>query len=64
MSAQKDEIEFLHALLQEARDHIGGMPTIDANGKDRFLSTLVLVQKIELALTDGAPPGATLSPRL
>lgn len=41
----------LRRLLQEARDHIGGMPTILPSGEDRFFPTLRLVEKIEAELS-------------
>lgn len=40
----------LRALLQQARDYIGAMPTLDATGDDRFLQAAGVVERIEAAL--------------
>lgn len=51
------ENERLRALLKEACDYIGDMPTIDVDGNDRFLRAAGVVERIEkvLALEQSAP---------
>jgi hypothetical protein len=43
----------LRGALEEARSYIGGMPTLDCNGDDRFLMAARVVHNIEAALSLG-----------
>lgn len=59
IAALQAQLASARELLQEARDHIGSMPTVGPDGRLRFFDTLKFVNKLEAALAASAGTLAT-----